>query len=663
MSEKPKRTAVLNRIPTTILANKQTRRTPAEVKRNKAAAEKEAAMAASAEKTVASIQQAKIAAIEDHLRKEDRWNEAHSVRPDLVKASVAKSQSMLQVHLPIPAHTTSRRVQKPQVQLQVEDFEGEPSDEDEDIYADERSINKESDGAISEGMLHLPEESESSDGGVLGTDVFNDDSDDIDEDYVMGNEGGESESDETDANNLDSQAENTQVGKKVKSKSKAKPKRGVFRQAIESKRSLEAIPGNTALQKAASSKRKASNSAPGPGPRVATQEGKRAKRDEPGGLLPGWKNALAKDKRTKISTRNAQTAASRKRNEEDPASDSDPLEYAGGEFDADKPASVTNVARETKKIAIGGIRGQKTTVKIVEPEPVEASRRVPVRTKKEKYTVSSLPFPRGSAARPFVKKWRKTFKPTLIQWASTMQDPFGTNLVMDTVVEEIWMHTFPDISMDVTSDSRAAIIDVAGDVLIDWRSGMGKEALRVVVQAFKKSGVSAEDAPYVATNFLKDFRFIYKTPDATDKKEKGVFMSPMIATVYGSLLKKTIGSDIRFGHSVGGLAVATATERGLELIKSGRLDIESFGNNIDEDSLALGTRKKTSLPGYTEKLWGQKTRAWVTSAKRLNDDNWTAILEEAADTVDTSAFMDDEDDEGADGEGTESLNPMLILAL
>ncbi|KAF8808688.1 hypothetical protein BYT27DRAFT_7210660 [Phlegmacium glaucopus] len=231
MSEKPKQTAVLNRIPTIILANKQTHRTPAEVKCNKAAAEKEAVMAASAEKTVASIQQAKIAAIEDRLQKEDRWNEAHSVHPDLVEASVAKSQSM--VHLPIPAYTTSRGVQKPQVQLQVEDFEGEPSDEDEDIYADERSINKESDGAISEGMLHLPEESESSDGGVLRTNVFNDDSDDIDEDYVMGNEGGESESDETDADNLDSQVENTQVGKKVKSKSKAKPKRGIFWQAIE----------------------------------------------------------------------------------------------------------------------------------------------------------------------------------------------------------------------------------------------------------------------------------------------------------------------------------------------------------------------------------------------------------------------------------------------
>ncbi|KAF8807979.1 hypothetical protein BYT27DRAFT_7211610 [Phlegmacium glaucopus] len=498
MSEKPKRTAVLNRIPTTILTNKQTCRTPAEVKHNKVAA-----MAASAEKTAASIQQAKIAAIEDRLRKEDRWNEAHSV------------------HLPILAHTTSCGVQKPQVQLQVEDFEGEHSGEDEDLYADERSINKESDGAISEGMLHLPEESESSDGGVLGIDVFNDDSNDIDEDYVMGNEGGESELDETDADNLDSQAENTQVGKKVKSKSKVlqKPKHGVFWQAIESKQSLEAIPGNTALQKVASSKRKASNSALGPGPRVATQE-----------------------------ARNVQTAASQKRNEEDPASDSDPLEYAGGEFDADEPASVTNLAQEKKKNAIGGIRGQKTTVKIVEPEPVEVSHRV-VRTKKEKYTVSSLPFPQGSAACPFVKKWRKTFKPTLIQWASTMEDPFGTNSVMDTVVEQIWTHTFPDILMDVTSDSRAAIIDVAGDVLIDWRSRMGKEALRVVVQVFKKSGVSAEDAPYVATNFLKDFQFIYKSPDATDKKEKGVFMSPMIATVYGSLLKKTIGLDIRSGHS------------------------------------------------------------------------------------------------------------------
>ena len=58
--------------------------------------------------------------------------------------------------------------------------------------------------------------------------------------------------------------------------------------------------------------------------------------------------------------------------------------------------------------------------------------------KKEKYTVSSLPFPQGSANVHFTQRWRKVFKPSLIFWASCQEDPFRTNALLDTVIEELW---------------------------------------------------------------------------------------------------------------------------------------------------------------------------------------------------------------------------------
>jgi len=58
------------------------------------------------------------------------------------------------------------------------------------------------------------------------------------------------------------------------------------------------------------------------------------------------------------------------------------------------------------------------------------------------------------------RDWRKSFKPTLIHWAATLEDPFGTNVVMDDTVTEVWKAVFPSIANEMDSGSRDAIIHV-----------------------------------------------------------------------------------------------------------------------------------------------------------------------------------------------------------
>lgn len=103
-----------------------------------------------------------------------------------------------------------------------------------------------------------------------------------------------------------------------------------------------------------------------------------------------------------------------------------------------------------------------TTVKIVEPAPDPSSgvSHGGHRVKKEKYTLSSLPFPRGPASISYTREWRKSFKPTLIHWAATLKDPFGTNSVMEDTITEVWKTVFPSIANEVTGSSRAAIIQL-----------------------------------------------------------------------------------------------------------------------------------------------------------------------------------------------------------
>lgn len=103
-----------------------------------------------------------------------------------------------------------------------------------------------------------------------------------------------------------------------------------------------------------------------------------------------------------------------------------------------------------------------TTVKVVEPVPaaLDASFRGARRMKKEKYTLTSLPFPRGATSTTYIREWRRHFKSTLIHWAATLKDPFGTNgsTSMEDIVTDIWKAVFPSIADEVLGSSRQAII-------------------------------------------------------------------------------------------------------------------------------------------------------------------------------------------------------------
>ena len=99
-----------------------------------------------------------------------------------------------------------------------------------------------------------------------------------------------------------------------------------------------------------------------------------------------------------------------------------------------------------------------TTVKIVDVVPLhQSSSASGHRVKKERYTLASLPFPRGAASTSYTREWRKSFKSTLIHWAATLQDPFGTNSVMGDVITDIWKAAFPSIANEVDGASHQVI--------------------------------------------------------------------------------------------------------------------------------------------------------------------------------------------------------------
>ncbi|KAF8957908.1 hypothetical protein BDZ97DRAFT_1844032, partial [Flammula alnicola] len=314
-------------------------------------------------------------------------------------------------------------------------------------------------------------------------------------------------------------------------------------------------------------------------------------------------------------------------------------------------------ARETKEFAQVRVRGGTTTVKIFEPAPVKLERSASGRTqgRKPRYRVESLPFPRGSASMAYHQLWRGKFKGSLIYWAGQIDDPFATNALMDEIVGGLWAQTFPALASSwQKSDHREAITQVAGDALIDWRSSMGKEGIRVVLKAFEDENIMQEQVPEAAAWYLEDYRFIYANME--DEDNKGAFHSPLIAQAFAAHLKKThdytVVKNEEYGQPTGALGMAAAVvERALELIKSGKL----YDTPTNAESSNGKKRRVPNYQPYADASWGEKTRGWAGSTKRLGEEKWKAVIEAA------SAFVEDGPDSREEEGGEGAQDPRSLI--
>jgi hypothetical protein len=73
-------------------------------------------------------------------------------------------------------------------------------------------------------------------------------------------------------------------------------------------------------------------------------------------------------------------------------------------------------------------------------------------SRKKKYAVSDLPFAHWDVDS---RKWRTSFIPSLLAWAGTQGDPFGTNSQMTDEVTALWQRLYPAI---VLNDARTSIV-------------------------------------------------------------------------------------------------------------------------------------------------------------------------------------------------------------
>ncbi|KAH9070765.1 hypothetical protein EDB83DRAFT_2314002 [Lactarius deliciosus] len=303
-------------------------------------------------------------------------------------------------------------------------------------------------------------------------------------------------------------------------------------------------------------------------------------------------------------------------------------------------------SRKTDQMSVTIRAGTTTSKGSQDPKPKSARRLRP--------TVMDLPLPRTDRR---LQSWRKKFVPLLISWAGSQADPFGTNGRIDGAVASVWKRVYNDI---VIGDAEMdVVVTVAENTLNNWRSDIGKAGYRAVLDLWdtKPSDFSSEDRAKCVAENLKNFRFLYESPDATHGR--GAFCSLLISKVFASHIRKiSTGRPEVHIPQVGGLALAAAAvERGLYFFKTG------------EDALKLERDPATgrSMPrniravGFTESLWGSKAREFVKTTTRLTDKHWDDVTEHAA-TFMTSHALESDEESGTNAE-TESLNPRAAIDL
>ena len=97
------------------------------------------------------------------------------------------------------------------------------------------------------------------------------------------------------------------------------------------------------------------------------------------------------------------------------------------------------------------------------------------------------------------------------------------------------------------------------------------------------------------------------------------------------------------------------------MIKAGHVSLDTDTDIFNDGDAGQAVKKcrTNRYAGYTDAMWGAKTRGWVGAASRLDDNQWRVILRAAVNKVDWSTNEGD----GEEGDGAGRLDPCSLIEI
>ncbi|EIM87671.1 uncharacterized protein STEHIDRAFT_130987 [Stereum hirsutum FP-91666 SS1] len=275
------------------------------------------------------------------------------------------------------------------------------------------------------------------------------------------------------------------------------------------------------------------------------------------------------------------------------------------------------------------------------------------RTKKgkQRWTQAHLPFPGGQPGATCMRVWRNQFQCTLIHWAGSKGDPFGTNSLVGEAVDKIWPVLYSQLPLD--EEGKRAVVGNSQVILNLWRNRLGKLALNVLWDIWAEMGIddvseeSRDKRVEYVKEQLKNNRFVYR--DLDNEENRGTFCSRFVLSIFALHLKNIEDASeddaLNFGDTHGALGLsAAAAERALRVCRSG---INPFKDLTKAELKAL-LKADPSVTEFKSNPWGPWAEDYATSAKNLPDKRWDEIYDGAAEVECVIEDADGSDDDGED---------------
>ncbi|KAL0059224.1 hypothetical protein AAF712_014032 [Marasmius tenuissimus] len=322
-------------------------------------------------------------------------------------------------------------------------------------------------------------------------------------------------------------------------------------------------------------------------------------------------------------------------------SDSSGPELVGGEFDKDEsPGTVAN-ARKSKARLLASVKAKEglpenPVLKSLVPADVndidtkEAQATPLTKTAKPRKTVTfaDLPFPPDDI-KFYRQKWDKLFVPQMIYLGESQEAQFGFPNAQPEVLELIstqWKKTFPELK---GNSKDANIVQYLRSETRQYRSDIGKEALKIVERKVEEVGETIKERSEWVKRELENNRFIYSNPGMTASESTGAMRGPGVIETFSYHLRTATAGierkhDTDFKFPAGAVALsAAAYERALKIFEPGYNSAQKLRTEAKEKRLSIGNTTplpKNSTAAFSDALWANTVRKY---ARILKDANWS----------------------------------------
>ncbi|KAJ7127252.1 hypothetical protein C8R43DRAFT_1028169 [Mycena crocata] len=560
---------------------RQQRRTPEEIEAANLVAEERKAkkLRAAQEKHEAGVQRA--AAAEGRAREQDQHAQATAARPDLASAALKRSLRS----------ETQAEEEQPLSPTHVESFAQPVPTDNSGMLIDEHREDV-------TGYSDADGDKDYEPGNGSGNSADGDGNGGGDIDVGSGEEGDE-EDEEIEAQ-LAVLAKKLYAKKERAKKQQEKPKKGTLRAEIAGP--WDEIPPSAATKRRHSGDVELSQAAKKPKAAV-------------GGLKSNWQKEVGVPKLARRSTSSWSRSVPRASSTTSATSASSrhtsgvPSEEPG-EFEHDEEPDSLSAARAAK----AAVRGASTSQMGITLKKKTVTVDINGKTKqepKQRFTNADLPFPPESFAAD-LKHFQKTVIPDVIDYAATHEDAFAvtSHPSWEPTVKDIYGRYF---SAYACTD---AVLYVAAAAVSNWRSDIGKRALKAVsdkLRNIKEFPTTQSRREWVRKQSDPDtMPFLYREPDT----QSGSYRSELILKTFYGHIRIAIKTDKSYGHPTGAMSIsAAALERALSLWKDGNLSIEG-----------LPRKAKKKAQSFIASPWADRAMSYLPPIQTLTTQKWREIF-------------------------------------